>query len=97
MGEEIKREWRRAIWSIVTVAVIALATSFVQSSMAQRSMGEQLKVLIEEQQVIRAKLDVMQIQLERKVDRNVLDNCLNRIDTKLDKIADNIFKIQQGQ
>jgi CO dehydrogenase/acetyl-CoA synthase delta subunit len=95
MSEEIRREWRRAMWTIVTAAVIALAGSFVQTYVMQQSMSGQLDVMKQEQQVIRSKIDLMQVQLERKVDRGTLDNCLNRIDQKLDKIADNIFDIQQ--
>ncbi len=95
MSEELRKEWRRAIWTLVTAAVLALVGTFVQSYTMQRSMSEQLNVLKQEQTVIRTKLDLIQIQIERKVDRSTLDNSLVRIDLKLEKIVDNIFKIQQ--
>lgn len=96
MSEDIRQEWRRAMWTIVTAAVLALGGSFVQTYVMQQSMSEQMKVMQEEQKMIRQKLDVIQIQIESKVDRSTLDHCLNRIDDKLDKISDNIFKIQQN-
>ena len=96
MSEDIRKEWRRAMWTIVTAAVLALGGSFAQSVIMQQSMVEQLKILQKEQEIIRQKLDVIQIQLQNKVDRTTLDNFLNRIDDKLDKISDNIFKIKQN-
>ncbi len=97
MSEEIRQEWRKAIWTIVIAAVMALGGSFVQTYVMQQSMHEQMKIMQEEQKIIRQKLDVIQIQLQNKVDRSTLDNCLNRIDEKLERISDNIFKIQQNK
>lgn len=95
MSEEIRQEWRKAIWTIVIAAVMALGGSFVQTYVMQQSMHEQMKIMKEEQKIIRQKLDVIQVQIENKVDRSTLDNCLERIDDKLDRISENLFKIQQ--
>jgi len=97
MSEEIRRDFQKAIWSIVVAAVLSIGGLFFQSYVLQRGMTEQIDILKYEQQIIRQKIDLMQIQLERKVDRNTLDNCLQGFNLKLDKIADNIFKIQQNQ
>jgi len=91
MTEEIRRDWRRAIWSIVVAAVIAIGASYAQTYTIQRSMNEQMHIIAREQQLIRTKVDLMQIQLERKVDRETLDNCLERIDMKLDKISEHLI------
>lgn len=92
MSEEIRRDWRRAIWSIVVAAVIAIGASYAQTYTMQRSMNEQMRILVREQQVIRTKVDLMQIKMERKVDRETLDNYLQRIDEKLDRITEKLIK-----
>lgn len=96
MVAEFKKDFSKAIWTVVVAAVISLAATAMQGHVLQQSMVDQLSVMKEEQKVIRQKLDVIQVQLENKVDRSTLDNSLNRIDDKLDKIADNIFKLQQN-
>jgi hypothetical protein len=60
----------------------------------QQSMNDQIKIITKEQTLIRTKVDLMQLQIERKVDRNTLDNCLNRIDVKLDNINNNLLKLK---
>ena len=96
MSEEIRKEWRKAIWSIVIAAVLAIGGGAVQIYVVQRTISDQLQIMRKEQDLIRQKIDLIQIELQRKVNRNTLDDCLNGIDLKLDKISDNIFVIQQN-
>jgi hypothetical protein len=94
MNDELKTEFRRAMWSLVIAAVIAISGGFLQSYVMQQKMNDQIKIITKEQTLIRTKVDLMQLQLERKVDRNTLDNCLNRIDVKLDNINNNLLKLK---
>lgn len=95
MNDEIKKEWRRAFWSLVITAIIAVSGAFFQSYIMTKTLSDKVDILTKEQSIIRSKVDLIQLQIERKVDRNTLDNCLTNIDHKLDNIQNNIFKIQQ--
>lgn len=59
-------------------------------------MQETVKVIKKEQEIIRTKVDILQITIERKVDRKTLDECLTRIDNKLEKNTELLIKINKG-
>jgi hypothetical protein len=87
MVEEIRKEWRKAMWTLVAAAVLAIASSYVQVVVSQNTMQKQIDILQSEQGLLRTKVDLLQVVIERKVDRDKMDDCLSDINHKLDGIS----------
>lgn len=96
MADELKKELRRAIWTIVVAGVLGISGIFFQTLLAQSKMQQQIDVLSAEQQLIRTKVDLVMLQQQRKVDRETMDNTFKSVNDKLDKIADDILEIYKN-
>lgn len=79
MTDMQNREWKRALWSVVAAAVIAIGANFWMNVQFQATVKEQNRVMELEINLLRSKIDHLGVQLERKVDRETLDNCLRDI------------------
>lgn len=79
MTDMQNREWKRALWSVVVAAVLAIGASYFSNLQFQATVREQNRVMENEINLLRGKIDHMGMQLERKVDRETLDNCLRDI------------------
>lgn len=75
------REWKRAIWSIASAAIITIAANFWMNVQFQATVKEKNRVMEIEISLLRSKIDQMGIVLERKVDRETLDGFLRDITT----------------
>ncbi len=93
MDNDMKNEWRKAVWTIVAAAVIALATSFAQTWSAQKSMSHQIEVLKEEQDLIRTKVDLLQIEMQHKVNRKTMDDCLTGMRDDISETKDLMIQL----
>jgi len=93
MTDTMKSEWRKALWTVVVAGIIAIVSNFIQNISAQSSMNEQLKVMQSEITLIRSKIDIIQIQMGNKVDRETLDNNIVIMNGKLDEMGTRIFEI----
>lgn len=94
--DDVKKTWRNAFISIVATAVLSIILTAFSSYVALQTMQETMKVIKKEQEIIRSKVDMLQITIERKVDRKTLDECLTRIDNKLEKNTELLIKINKG-
>lgn len=79
MTEMQNREWKRALWSVVAAALIAIGANFWMNVQFQATVKEQNRVMELEINLLRSKIDHLGVQVERKVDRETLDNCLRDI------------------
>lgn len=93
MTDIMKSDWRKALWSVVVAGVIGIVGNFIQNISAQSQMNEQIKVMQNEVTLIRSKIDVIQIQMGNKVDRETLDNNIVIMNGKLDEMGTRIFEI----
>jgi len=93
MTDEIKKEFRGALWKIIGTGVFFLAVNFVQMFVSQKTMGEQLDVLRTEQQLIRAKVDLLQVQMERKVNRDKMDDCFDDVKKNIEIMNETVLSI----
>lgn len=89
----VKSEVRRGIIILVTAAIIGLTGAFMQNIVFQASMQEQIEILRKEQDLIRTKLDLINIQLQRKVNRETMDNNFGDMTGRLERIEANILEI----
>lgn len=97
MSDDIRKEWRRAIWTIVAACIIALGTNVAQTWAATRTLEVQLKVLDKEQGALRTKVDLLLAQMEKKVDRETLDYCMSEIKSDIREIKNHILEIYKHQ
>jgi len=79
MTEMQNREWKRALWSVVVAALLAIGANFWMNVQFQATVKEQNRVMELEINLLRSKIDHLGIQVEHKVDRETLDNCLRDI------------------
>lgn len=94
--DDVKKTWRNAFISIVATAVLSIILTAFSSYVALETMRETVNIIKREQQIIRTKVDLLQITLERKVDRKTLDDLLKQVDHKLDKNTELLIKIHKG-
>ena len=95
--DDIKKTWRNAFISIVATAILSIVLTAFSAYVALETMRETVNVMKKEQEIIRTKVDILQITIERKVDRKTLDECLTRIDNKLEKNMELLIKINKGR
>ena len=94
--DDVKKIWRNAFISIVATAVLSIIFTAFSAYVALETMRTTINVIKQEQQIIRTKVDLLQITLERKVDRKTLDDLLKQVDHKLDKNTELLIKINKG-
>ncbi len=92
MTDMQNREWKRALWSVVAAAVIAIGASFFSNLQFQATVREQNRVMETEINLLRGKIDHMGMQLERKVDRETLDQCLRDISNNQENMKTSMDK-----
>jgi uncharacterized membrane protein YraQ (UPF0718 family) len=83
MTEIQNREWKRALWTVVAAALIAIGANFWMNVQFQATVKEQIRVMQHEQHITRIKVDQMSIDLQGKVDRTVLDECLRDMNSNI--------------
>lgn len=93
--DDVKKTWRNAFISIVATAILSIVLTAFSAYVALETMRETINILKQEQQIIRTKVDLLQITLERKVDRRTLDDLLKQFDHKLDKNTELLIKIHK--
>lgn len=104
MTEMQNREWKRALWSVAATALIAIGANFWMNVQFQATVKEQIRVMQHEQHITRMRVDQMSIDMQGKVDRTVLDECLrdmnsninnmrSSMETNFDKVNNNILEI----
>lgn len=86
MNEAIKKDLHKAIFTIVVTAVIAITGSFIQVYVTQHSMNQQMQRMEREQEMIKAKIQIIEIEMETKIDAKTLDEKLYRIEDKIDAL-----------
>lgn len=91
--DDVKKTWRNAFISIVATAILSIVLTAFSAYVALETMRETINIIKQEQQIIRTKVDLLQITLERKVDRKTLDDLLKQFDHKLDKNTELLIKI----
>jgi len=79
MSDQQNKEWKRALWSVVVAAILAIGANFWMNVQFQATVKEQNRVMEIEIKILRTKIDNLSIHIERKVDRETLDNCLSDI------------------
>lgn len=94
--DDIKKTWRNAFISIVATAILSIILTAFSAYVTLETMRETVNVMKKEQEIIRTKVDILQVTIERKVDRKTLDECLTRIDNKLEKNTELLIKINKG-
>lgn len=94
--DDVKKTWLNAFISIVATAILSIVLTAFSAYVALQTMRETVNVMKKEQEIIRTKVDILQITIERKVDRKTLDECLTRIDNKLEKNTELLIKINKG-
>lgn len=93
--DDVKKIWRNAFISIVATAVLSIIFTAFSAYVALETMRTTINIIKQEQQTIRTKVDLLQITLERKVDRKTLDDLLKQFDHKLDKNTELLIKIHK--
>lgn len=93
--DDVKKTWRNAFISIVATAILSIVLTAFSAYVALETMRETINIIKQEQQIIRTKVDLLQITLERKVDRKTLDDLLKQFDHKLDKNTELLIKIHK--
>lgn len=104
MTDMQNREWKRALWSVAAAAVIAIGANFWMNVQFQATVKEQIRVMQNEQAITRSRVDQMSIDIQNKVDRTVLDDCLrdmkqditkmrSSMEANFDKVNNNIIEI----
>lgn len=83
MTEMQNREWKRALWSVAAAALIAIGANFWMNVQFQATVKEQIRVMQHEQHITRMRVDQMSIDLQGKVDRTVLDECLRDMNSNI--------------
>lgn len=78
MCEELNKEWKKAIWTIVAAAVIGIGSLFWASVTTQRVMLYRLDVIQAEQSMLRDKVDVLQIEVNTKVGSDTWEAFLSK-------------------
>ncbi len=86
MTDQFNSDWRKAMWTLVAAAILAIRGTISTNFITTLTLKERLKTLETEQRAIRNKVDLIQIQLEKKVPRDKLDMFMKDIDYKLDGI-----------
>jgi len=86
MSEVLKNEWRKALWTLIAAGLLSIAGTIGANIVTTATLKERIKTIETEQGIIRNKVDLIQIQLEKKVPREKLDECLRDMDSKLDDI-----------
>jgi len=94
--DDIKKTWRNAFISIVATAILSIILTAFSAYVSLKTMRVTVNVIEKEQEIIRTKVDILQTTIERKVDRKTLDECLTRIDNKLEKNTELLIKISKG-
>lgn len=97
MSDDIRKEWRRAIWTVVAACIIALGTNVAQTWAATRTLEVQLKVIEKEQGALRTKVDLLLVQMETKVDRKTLDHYMSEIKNDIREIKNHILEIYKNE
>lgn len=94
--DDVKKIWRNAFISIVATAILSIVLTAFSAYVALQTMQETVNVIKKEQEIIRSKVDILQVTIERKVDRKTLDDLLKQFDHKLDKNTELLIKIHKG-
>lgn len=94
--DDVKKTWRNAFISIVATAILSIVLTAFSAYVALQTMQETVNVIKKEQEIIRSKVDILQVTIERKVDRRTLDDLLKQFDHKLDKNTELLIKIHKG-
>lgn len=93
--DDVKKTWRNAFISIVATAILSIVLTAFSAYVALQTMQETVNVIKKEQEIIRSKVDILQVTIERKVDRRTLDDLLKQFDHKLDKNTELLIKIHK--
>lgn len=93
--DDVKKTWRNAFISIVATAILSIVLTAFSAYVALQTMQETVNVIKKEQEIIRSKVDILQVTIERKVDRKTLDDLLKQFDHKLDKNTELLIKIHK--
>jgi hypothetical protein len=86
---ELSNEFKKAIWTLVVASFVALGANFWQNVSFQAKHRNQIEILRTETDILRLKVDVLDKQIERKVDRETLDNCLSSINNDINELRKN--------
>lgn len=84
MSEDLRIEWRKALWTLVVAAILSIGGTIATNWITTATLKERIKTVETEQKALRDKVDLLQIQIQKMVPREKLDDCLNNMDSKLD-------------